>query len=157
MRVSGGILLYRRSSGRLEVLLAHPGGPFWRGKDLGAWSIPKGECRAGEDPVVAARREFEEETGLSLQGELSPLGEVRQAGGKIIRAWAVEGDCDAGRIHSNTFPLEWPPKSGKIQQFPEIDRFEWFSLENARLKLAKAQREFLDRLGDPNSAGGEPR
>ena len=146
MKVSAGILLYRRRDGRLEVLLAHPGGPFWKRKDLGAWSIPKGECQAGEDPMVAARREFEEETGLRLQGEMTPLGEVKQAGGKVVRAWAIEGDCDASAIHSNTFELEWPPKSGKLEQFPEIDRFEWFSLDAARQKLVKAQTAFLDRL-----------
>ena len=146
MKVSAGILLYRRPDGRLEVLLAHPGGPFWKRKDLGAWSIPKGECQAGEDPMVAARREFEEETGLRLQGEMTPLGEVKQAGGKVVRAWAIEGDCDASAIHSNTFELEWPPKSGKLEQFPEIDRFEWFSLDAARQKLVKAQTAFLDRL-----------
>ena len=146
MKVSAGILLYRRSHGRLEVLLAHPGGPFWKRKDLGAWSIPKGECQDGEDPMVAARREFEEETGLRLQGELTRLGEVKQAGGKVVRAWAVEGDCDPAAIHSNTFELEWPPKSGKLQQFPEIDRFEWFSLDDAREKLVKAQAALLDRL-----------
>lgn len=146
MKLSAGILLYRRRRGRLEVLLAHPGGPFWKRKDLGAWSIPKGECDAGEDPMAAARREFEEETGLSLKKELTPLGEVKQAGGKVVLAWAVEGDCDPAAIHSNTFDLEWPPKSGKIQQFPEIDRFEWFSLDAAREKLVKAQTAFLDRL-----------
>jgi predicted NUDIX family NTP pyrophosphohydrolase len=146
VKVSAGVLLYCRRDGRVEVLLAHPGGPFWKRKDLGAWSIPKGECQDGEDPIVAARREFEEETGLRLQGELAPLGEVKQAGGKVVRVWAVEGDCDASAIHSNTFALEWPPKSGKIQQFPEIDRFEWFSLDAAREKLVKAQAAFLDRL-----------
>jgi predicted NUDIX family NTP pyrophosphohydrolase len=146
MKVSAGILFYRRRDGRVEVLLAHPGGPFWKHKDLGAWSIPKGECQDGEDPMVAARREFEEETGLHLEGELTPLGEVKQAGGKVVRAWAVEGDCEASAIHSNTFELEWPPKSGKIQQFPEIDHFEWFSLDAAREKLVKAQAALLDRL-----------
>ncbi|HYK59382.1 MAG TPA: NUDIX domain-containing protein [Bryobacteraceae bacterium] len=146
MKLSAGILLYRRRKGNLEVLLAHPGGPFWKRKDLGAWSIPKGECDAGEDPMAAARREFEEETGLSLKSELTPLGEVKQAGGKRVLAWAVEGDCDPASIHSNTFDLEWPPKSGKIQQFPEIDRFEWFSLDAARERLVEAQTVFLDRL-----------
>jgi len=143
---SAGILLYRRREGRLEVLLAHPGGPFWKRKDDGAWSIPKGEFEGGEDPMAAARREFEEETGLRLEGAWTPLGEVKQAGGKVVLAWAVEGDCDASAIYSNRFDLEWPPKSGKIQQFPEIDRFEWFSLEAARRKLVKAQAAFLDRL-----------
>jgi predicted NUDIX family NTP pyrophosphohydrolase len=146
MKHSAGILLYRRHNSRVEVLLAHPGGPLWKRKDLGAWTIPKGECEAGEDPMAAARREFEEETGLHLLGELTPLGEVKQAGGKRVLAWAVEGDCDPAAIRSNTFDLEWPPKSGKIQQFPEIDRFEWFSLEAARPKLVKAQAAFLDRL-----------
>jgi predicted NUDIX family NTP pyrophosphohydrolase len=146
MKISAGILFYRRRDGRVEVLLAHPGGPFWKRKDLGAWSIPKGECQAGEDPMAAARREFEEETGLRLQSELTPLGEVKQAGGKVVRAWAVEGDCEASAMHSNTFQLEWPPKSGKIQQFPEIDRFEWFSLDAARERLVSAQAAFLERL-----------
>jgi len=150
MKLSAGVILYRRANERLEVLLAHPGGPFWRRKDAGAWSIPKGECGDGEEPLAAALREFEEETGIKLEGELErqlePLGEVKQAGGKIVRAWTIERDCDPTQLHSNTFSLEWPPKSGKFQEFPEIDRFEWFPIAEARLKLLKAQTAFLDRL-----------
>jgi predicted NUDIX family NTP pyrophosphohydrolase len=146
MKQSAGILLYRRGSRGLEVLLAHPGGPYWKRKDAGAWSIPKGECGDGEEPLAAALREFEEETGIKLEGELEPLGEVKQAGGKIVRAWTIERDCNPTQIHSNTFSLEWPPKSGKIQEFPEIDRFEWFPIAEARQKLVNAQTAFLDRL-----------
>jgi predicted NUDIX family NTP pyrophosphohydrolase len=148
MKLSAGVILYRRANERLEVLLAHPGGPYWRRKDAGAWSIPKGECRDGEEPLAAALREFEEETGIKLEGELAPLGEVKQAGGKIVHAWTIERDCDPTQIHSNTFSLEWPPKSGKIQEFPEIDRFEWFPIAEARQKLVKAQTAFLDRLAE---------
>ena len=147
MKHSAGILLHRKRNGRTEVLLAHPGGPYWRQKDLGAWSIPKGEYEAGEDPLDAARREFQEETGIRLEGELMPLGEVKQAGGKLVRAWTLERDCNPSMLRSNTFSLEWPPQSGKMQAFPEIDRFEWFTIEEARLKLVKAQAAFLDRLG----------
>jgi predicted NUDIX family NTP pyrophosphohydrolase len=139
--------MHRRRNGRIEVLLGHPGGPYWKRKDDGAWSIPKGEYGEEEEPLEAARREFEEETGIRLEGELRPLGEVKQAGGKTVRAWTLEADCDASMLRSITFSLEWPPGSGKIQEFPEIDRFEWFSVEEARIKLVKAQAEFLDRLG----------
>jgi len=144
---SAAILMHRRRNGRIEVLLGHPGGPYWKRKDDGAWSIPKGEYGEEEEPLEAARREFEEETGIRLEGELRPLGEVKQAGGKTVRAWTLEADCDASMLRSITFSLEWPPGSGKIQEFPEIDRFEWFSVEEARIKLVKAQAEFLDRLG----------
>jgi predicted NUDIX family NTP pyrophosphohydrolase len=144
-RRSAGVLVYRRRSG-IEVLLAHPGGPFWRKKDAGAWTIPKGEYSEDEDPLAAARREFEEETGVRLDHELKPLGEVKQAGGKLVGAWALEMDCDATELRSNTFLLEWPPGSGKMREFPEVDRFEWFPLEAARAKLVKAQTEFLNRL-----------
>jgi predicted NUDIX family NTP pyrophosphohydrolase len=130
----------------MEVLLAHPGGPFWKNKDAGAWSIPKGECGEGEDPMAAARREFEEETGIRLDEELTPLGEVKQRGGKTVRVWALERDCDTATLHCNTFSLEWPPQSGKMQEFPEVDRFQWFALEAAREKLLNAQAAFLDRL-----------
>jgi predicted NUDIX family NTP pyrophosphohydrolase len=146
MKLSAGVILYRRGKGRVEVLLAHPGGPYWRRKDAGAWSIPKGECGDGEEPLAAAFREFEEETGIKLEGALEPLGEVKQAGGKIVHAWTIERDCDPTRMHSNTFSLEWPPKSGNVQEFPEIDRFEWFPIAEARQKLVKAQTAFLDRL-----------
>jgi predicted NUDIX family NTP pyrophosphohydrolase len=146
VKCSAGILLYRWRNGRIEVLLAHPGGPYWKRKDAGAWSIPKGECVEGEDAQAAARREFKEETGIELQGDLAPLGEVKQTGGKLVQAWSLEGDCDPAHMRSNPFSLEWPPKSGNVQEFPEIDRFEWFSLEQAREKLVKAQAAFLDRL-----------
>jgi len=144
---SAGILLYRRHASELEVFLVHPGGPFWMKKDAGAWSIPKGEYAPGEDPLDAAQREFEEETGTRLApGNFIRLGEIKQAGGKIVTAWALEGDCDAGSIRSNTFSLEWPPKSGKFAEFPEVDRAGWFSIPEAHAKLLSGQLPFLDRL-----------
>jgi predicted NUDIX family NTP pyrophosphohydrolase len=155
MRLSAGVILYRRARERVEVLLAHPGGPYWRRKDAGAWSIPKGECGDGEEPLAAALREFEEETGIRLEGDLEPLGEVKQTGGKIVRAWTIERDCDPTRIHSNTFSLEWPPKSGNVQEFPEVDRFEWFPIAEARQKLVKAQATFLDRLAERIKQGAK--
>lgn len=146
-RQSAGILLYRRSGGRIEVLLVHPGGPLWARRDLGAWSIPKGEYTAGEAPLEAARREFQEETGLPLpEGEAVDLAEVRLSSGKLIRAWAVEGDCDAGDLRSNLFTMEWPPRSGRTAQFPEVDRAGWFGIEEAGERIHPAQRAFLDRL-----------
>ncbi|MGB6688783.1 MAG: NUDIX domain-containing protein [Terracidiphilus sp.] len=146
-KLSSGIVLYRRKKQTIEVFLVHPGGPFWKNKDRGAWSIPKGEYEAGEDPLAAAQREFEEETGTRVpEGQLLPLGEVRQPGGKIVTAWAIEGDCAAEDIRSNLFELEWPPKSGKPQQFPEVDRAGWFGLADARDKLLPGQHVFLDRL-----------
>jgi predicted NUDIX family NTP pyrophosphohydrolase len=143
---SAGILMYRRDGNAVTVLLVHPGGPFWAKKDLGAWSLPKGEYGPGEDPLTVAVREFEEETGVRPKGEFRPLGEVRQAGGKRVLAWAVEGDLDPAGIQSNSFEIEWPPKSGHKQRFPEIDRAEWFSPEAAREKILPGQREFIDRL-----------
>jgi len=144
---SAGILLYRRRDDQLEVLLVHPGGPFWARRDLGAWSIPKGECAADEEPLAAARREFEEELGTPPpDGPVEALGEIRQRGGKLVRAWAVEGDLDAGAITSNTFALEWPPRSGRTIEAPEVDRAEWFRLQRAREKMIPAQAELLDRL-----------
>jgi predicted NUDIX family NTP pyrophosphohydrolase len=143
---SAGILLFRNSVDGLQVLLVHPGGPYWAKKDVGAWSIPKGEYLEGEDPLTAARREFAEETGVALDGEFASLGEVKQPGGKLVAAWAFEGDVDAAAIRSNTFQMEWPPKSGKIREFPEVDAAGWFSLENARSKLLMGQLDFLDRL-----------
>jgi predicted NUDIX family NTP pyrophosphohydrolase len=143
---SAGILMYRRDGNGLSVLLVHPGGPFWAKKDLGAWSIPKGEYAAGEDPLVVAVREFEEETGTRLAGEFRPLGEVRQAGGKRVLAWALEGDLDPAKIRSNSFELEWPPRSGRKRSFAEIDRAEWFAPDAAREKILASQREFIDRL-----------
>jgi predicted NUDIX family NTP pyrophosphohydrolase len=146
-RQSAGILLYRKVENRLQVLLVHPGGPFWAKKDLGAWTIPKGEHEEGEDPEQAARREFAEETGASLAlEELVPLGEVRQKSGKIVRAFAAEGDFDPKELNSNTFELEWPPRSGRRIEVPEVDRAEWFDLEEAARRLFEAQRPFLERL-----------
>jgi len=146
-KLSAGILLYRRRSGALEVLLVHPGGPYWWKKDLGAWSIPKGEYEKGDDPLAAARREFQEETSFELkEGNLQPLGDVRLASRKTVSAWAVEGECDASAIRSNLFEMEWPPKSRKIQEFPEVDRAQWFSIAVAQQKIHPSQREFLERL-----------
>lgn len=143
---SAGILAFRNRGGGIEVLLVHPGGPFWRSKDAGAWSIPKGEYAAGEDAEQAARREFSEELGLGVSGRLHPLGEIRQRGGKTVTAFAVEMDVDVATIRSNTFELEWPPRSGKRQAFPEIDRAEWFDLAAARAKINAGQKPLLDRL-----------
>jgi predicted NUDIX family NTP pyrophosphohydrolase len=146
-KLSAGILLYRRGQSELEVLLVHPGGPFWTKKDIGAWSIPKGEYEQGDDPIAAARREFLEETGFPLvDGDLQPIGEVKLVSRKTVSAWAIEGDCDAHAIHSNLFSMEWPPKSGNTQEFPEVDRAEWFSLPVAHQKIHPAQSAFLDRL-----------
>jgi predicted NUDIX family NTP pyrophosphohydrolase len=144
---SAGILLYRLPGAEPEVLLVHPGGPFWASRDAGAWSIPKGEYDDGEDPRVCALREFQEETGQELAREgLVELGEIRQKGGKRVSAWAAEGELDPDAVRSNTFEMEWPPRSGRRAEFPEIDRAGWFSLEEARGKLVSAQAEFLDRL-----------
>lgn len=140
--------MYRRVGSKLEVLLVHPGGPYWRRRDNGAWSIPKGEMDAGEDAMSAASREFTEETGVRLAGSLEPLGEVRQRGGKRVVSFAVEGDIDIGAIKSNTFEIEWPPKSGRMQVFPEIDRAAWFDLPAALVKILEGQRPFLDRLAE---------
>jgi predicted NUDIX family NTP pyrophosphohydrolase len=145
---SSGILLYRRTAaGALEVLLVHPGGPFWAKKDLGAWSIPKGEHEEDEDAQACAIREFTEETGSAPNpGELTDLGTVKLKSRKVIQAWALEGDLDATRVTSNTFSLEWPPRSGRFQDFPEVDRAEWFGLEEAAERMNPAQAAFLDRL-----------
>jgi predicted NUDIX family NTP pyrophosphohydrolase len=144
---SAGILLYRVKRGAPEVLLVHPGGPFWARRDAGAWSIPKGEYEPGDDPGASALREFEEETGSALSpGELIDLGSVEQKGGKVVSAWASEGDLDADAVRSNTFAMEWPPRSGRTAEFPEIDRAGWFGVDEAREKLVPAQAEFLDRL-----------
>jgi predicted NUDIX family NTP pyrophosphohydrolase len=145
---SAGLLMYRRNGRDFSVLLVHPGGPFWAKKDLGAWSIPKGEYADGEDPLAVARREFEEETGARPQGEFEPLGEIRQAGGKRVSAWAVEGDFDPAHLVSNMFELEWPPRSGRKARFAEVDRAEWFSLDVARKKILPGQRPFIDRLAE---------
>jgi predicted NUDIX family NTP pyrophosphohydrolase len=146
-RRSAGILLYRLTAASPEVLLVHPGGPFWAKKDDGAWSIPKGEYGEEEDPRASARREFEEETGTALPaGELIELGSVKQKSGKLVSAWAVEGDLDADSIRSNTFTMEWPPRSGRTAEFPEVDRAGWFDPGAARVKLVSAQAAFVDRL-----------
>ncbi len=144
--VSAGLLLYRWSESGLQVLLVHPGGPFWERKDLGAWSIPKGEVAEGEDLLAAARREFAEETGFSAEGATIPLGTVRQRGGKVVHAWAVRGDVDPAQLRSNTFEMEWPRGSGHTRSFPEIDRAEWFPLPEARRRLLSAQAGFVDAL-----------
>ena len=143
---SAGILMYRRGTQGLEVLLVHPGGPFWARKDLGAWSIPKGEYSEREDSLAVAIREFEEETGTRPRGELHPLGDVTQPGRKVVTAFALEGDFDPATLRSNTFEMEWPPKSGRKASFPEVDRAQWFSLETAREKILQGQRELVDRL-----------
>jgi predicted NUDIX family NTP pyrophosphohydrolase len=143
---SAGILMYRGSGDEIEVLLVHPGGPFWRKRDLGAWSLPKGELNDGEDPEAAARREFEEELGVEGPGPLQPLGEVRQRAGKIVRGYALEGDLDVSNVRSNDVAIEWPPRSGRTTYFPEIDRAAWFALPLAREKILASQRPFLDRL-----------
>jgi predicted NUDIX family NTP pyrophosphohydrolase len=146
MASSAGVLMYRQTGPKLEVLLVHPGGPFWRNRDEGAWSIPKGEMDEGEDAAVAARREFLEETGCTLSGTLELLGDIRQHGGKRVTAFAVEGDLDVDAIKSNTFEIEWPPKGGRMKSFPEIDRAAWFDLPAARVKILEGQRQLLDRL-----------
>jgi predicted NUDIX family NTP pyrophosphohydrolase len=141
---SAGLLMYRRRPGGLEVFLAHPGGPFWAKKD--AWTIPKGEYRDGEDPLDAARREFEEETGFQARAPFLELGSIRQPSGKIVAAWAFEGDCDPARLRSNTCMIEWPRGSGREIEIPEVDRGAWFGVEDARPKMFKGQAALLDRL-----------
>ena len=147
-RLSAGLLMYRIKDGGIEVLLAHPGGPYFVKKDEGAWSIPKGEYDPGESPLEAARREFQEETGFQASGEFLPLTSRKQPGGKIISAWAMEGDCDPSAIRSNTFSMEWPPRSGKQQEFLEVDRAGWFPIPAAREKIVKGQAPFLDELSE---------
>ena len=143
---SAGILMYRHDGAGIEVLLVHPGGPFWQNRDLGAWSIPKGELDPGEDPEAAARREFGEELGVDASGPLHPLGQVRQRGGKLVVAFALHGTLDAASVRSNMIALEWPPRSGRTISVPEIDRAEWFPLALARRKILASQQPFLDRL-----------
>lgn len=145
-RRSAGILLYRRRAGAIEVFLVHPGGPFWRNRDAGAWSIPKGEYDEPENALDAARREFGEETGFPLEGDPVPLEPVRQRAGKLVHAWAVEGDCDAAAVKSNLFAMEWPFRSGRMAQFPEVDRAAWFALDEARRRILPAQAPLLDQL-----------
>ena len=147
MRRSAGLLLYRQAATGIEVLLAHPGGPFWASKDERAWSLPKGEYLEPEDPYAAARREFAEELGSQPpEGTPLPLGEVRQAGGKVVTAWALPGDLDVTTVHSNDVELEWPPRSGRVRRFPEVDRAAWFPPDLAQSKLVTAQAAFVDRL-----------
>jgi predicted NUDIX family NTP pyrophosphohydrolase len=152
-KISAGILMYRKRKGSLQVFLVHPGGPLWVKKDLGAWSIPKGEIDPGEDALSAARREFEEETGLLISGNFIPLSPVRLKSGKLVQAWAVEGDCDPEKMRSNSFSMEWPPRSGRQQEFPEIDRADWFGLEEAKGKINKGQVPLLEELGLYINAG----
>jgi predicted NUDIX family NTP pyrophosphohydrolase len=146
VKQSAGLLLYRVREGILEVFLVHPGGPFWAKKDLGAWSIPKGEIDEGEDPLEAARREFEEETGFKPGGIFRELAPVSQRSGKIVHAWAVEGDCESAAVRSNTFSMEWPPHSGRQQEFPEVDRADWFSISEARERILDGQRALLAQV-----------
>lgn len=145
-RQSAGLIMFRQKDGRLEIFLVHPGGPFWARKDEGAWSIPKGEYLEGEDPLEVARREFFEETGFEAKGEFRELTAIRQAGGKRVRAWAFAGDCDPALLSSNTFFMEWPPKSGREAEFPEVDRGGWFEVDLARKKILKSQAGFIDEL-----------
>lgn len=149
-KTSAGLVMYRFRSGRIEVLLVHPGGPFWAKKDKGVWSIPKGEIAAGEEELSAAQREFEEETGVKPQDPFLPLGQVKHKSGKRVMAWAFEGTCDPSKLKSNTFTLEWPPHSGKKQEFPEIDHGQFFTIEAAREKILPAEFEFLARLEKSN-------
>jgi predicted NUDIX family NTP pyrophosphohydrolase len=143
---SAGILLYRLRDGEMQVFLVHPGGPFWVRKDIGAWSIPKGEFDEDEEPLAAALREFEEETGFGVSGTFIPLSPVKLKSGKIILAWAAEGDCDPSAVRSNTFTVEWPPKSGRQREFPEVDRAEWFTVDEARKKINPGQKTLLEEL-----------
>jgi predicted NUDIX family NTP pyrophosphohydrolase len=143
---AAGILLFRRGPSGLQVLLAHPGGPLWTRKDDGAWTLPKGQFGDGELPLDAARREFEEEMGSAPVGEFQPLGTLKQPSGKVIHAWAAESDFDVTKVKSNLFEMEWPPKSGRKAEFPEVDRAGWFSIDEARRKILKGQQPFLDRL-----------
>jgi predicted NUDIX family NTP pyrophosphohydrolase len=147
-KLSAGLLMYRHPNAVSEVFLVHPGGPFWAKKDLGTWTIPKGEYGDGEDPLAAARREFEEETGFSASGNFIDLGTIKQSGGKLVRIWAFEGDCDPAALVSNRFQMEWPPRSGRLAEFPEVDRGGWFSLAEARERILASQQPILNLLSD---------
>ena len=146
MKKSAGILLYRRTKSKLEIMLVHPGGPFWKNKDEGSWSIPKGEFADDENALDAAKREFEEETGFSCNGDFLELKSVKQKSGKMVFAWALEKDVDTSKVKSNEFEMEWPPKSGKQQRFPEIDRAQWFSADEAKQKINASQSTFINEL-----------
>jgi predicted NUDIX family NTP pyrophosphohydrolase len=149
MKQSAGILLYKKATTGLQVLIVHPGGPFWARKDAGAWSIPKGEFLEGEEALVAAKREFREELGMTPpEGALRELGSIKQSSGKMVHVWACEGDLDVKQVRSNTFNMEWPPKSGKEQTFPEVDRARWCTLAEARIKLVKGQVGFVEQLAE---------
>ena len=150
---SAGVLIYRRNAGILELLLVHPGGPFWASKDDGAWSIPKGLVDENESDLAAAQREAEEELGVAIHGRFEPIGSYRQPGGKIVTAWSVESDFDIDAIKSNMFAMEWPPRSGSMKEFPEVDRAGWFSLPEAGLKILKGQRAILDDFMERWKAG----
>ena len=156
-KTSAGLLMFRRRGGEPELLLVHPGGPFWVHKDDGAGSIPKGEVEAGEDLLSSARREFAEETGFRAEGPFIPLTPLRQPGGKVVHAWAFEGDADPERLHSNMVSLEWPPKSGRRREFPEVDRAAWFSLGQAEQKILPGQRGFLVELASLLARGAAAR
>ncbi len=153
-KVSAGILLYRHAKVGLEVFLVHPGGPFWSRRDPGSWSIPKGEAEEGAGLLETAKREFREETGTAIEGGFVELAPLRQPSGKIVHAWAVEGDLDATAIRSNTFCIEWPPRSGQRREFPEVDRAEWFAIPAARERILAGQRGFLDELERSVATGG---
>ena len=152
-KIAAGLLLLRRRPGGLEVLLVHPGGPFFAHKDLGAWTIPKGEVDPGEDLLATARREFREETGADPEGTPFPLGQITQKGGKVVHAWAIEGDFDPAALRSNTFSMKWPPRSGRVAEFPEVDRAEWFDLTEARRRIKDAQGPLLDALEETLQSG----
>jgi predicted NUDIX family NTP pyrophosphohydrolase len=157
LQISSGILLHRFSNKQLEVFLVHPGGPFWRGKDIAAWSIPKGLVLPDEDPLLAARREFREETGFDLEGSFAELGEFRLPGGKRLKVWTLEGDCDPSKLVSNTFDLVWPPRSGKIRAFPEVDKAGWFSSNAALINIHRGQRIVLERFFGGDGANRKDR
>jgi predicted NUDIX family NTP pyrophosphohydrolase len=148
MKKSAGIILFRNRDSQLQVFLVHPGGPFWKNKDAGAWTIPKGEFTDEEDALEAAKREFKEEVGISIKGNFIPLQPVKQKSGKWVYAWALEKDLDSIKIKSNFFEIEWPPKSGQLKQFPEIDKGEWFTVEEAKLKIIPAQISFVEELNN---------
>lgn len=146
MKTSAGILLFKKENNSLYYFLVHPGGPFWKNKDLGAWSIPKGEILADENPLQRALTEFEEETGKTIDGKFIELSPIKQKGGKTVYAWALESDLDTADLYSNTFPLEWPPRSGKIMEVPEVDQWQWFPSEEAQKRINTAQKDFITEL-----------